>query len=62
MVDALTFLSCCAARRILFRWSAMTGRSPPPATPQHLLILMDLFLTLTSVLHLLVFFVTLRSL
>lgn len=32
MVDALTFLSCCEARRILFPWSAMTGRSPLPAT------------------------------
>lgn len=50
MVDALTFLSCCDARRILFLWSAMTGRSPLPATLQYFLVLIYLFLILTRVL------------
>lgn len=50
MVDALTFLSSCVARRILFLWSAMTGHSPLPATLQYFLTLMNLFLILTSVL------------
>lgn len=46
MVDALTFLSCCLARRILFLLSAMTGRSPLSATLQYFLLIM----ILTSVL------------
>lgn len=50
MVDALTFLSCCVAGRILFLWSAMTGCSPLPATLQYFLVLINLFLILTSVL------------
>lgn len=50
MVDALTFLSCCAARRILFLRSAMTGRRPLSATLQYFVLLMNLLGNLTSVL------------
>ena len=50
MVDALTCLSCCAGRRISFLCSAMTGRRPLLANMQYFLVLMNLFLFLSSVL------------